>query len=76
MAGIHGFFIFSLGTTHLVTVVQAYVGARQTGAFIWAIGGTPTEILVNAWNGKDFGSLSDCLKTLLEEIAGQVFKLI
>ena len=45
---------------------------KQLAASIHVLGKTPQEILVNFWNGKDFGSLEDTISEIATDIAKAV----
>jgi hypothetical protein len=60
----NGFFLASLIITYLLPVVTAEIERRRLAVYITALGRTPQEILVRAWNGSDFGKLEDHFVTL------------
>lgn len=64
IAAANGFSLFSLTITYLLPIVTAELGRRRLAVYITALGRTPHEILVRAWNGKDFGGLPDHLVAL------------
>lgn len=61
LASANGFFLFTLAIAYLLPVIAAVVVKRQIALYISALGGTPDDILIRAWNGKDFGQLSQHL---------------
>lgn len=63
-----GFIIITLGITYLVPVLSAEIEKRQVSIYIHSLGLSPQEILLNAWNGKDFSILSQHFKSLSEDI--------
>lgn len=68
IASISGFVLLSLSITYLLPVVSAATNKRQLALYISSLGGTPEEILTRAWNGKDFGQLSQHLIHLTSQI--------
>lgn len=61
LATIHGFILVTLSVTYFIQVLSAVVGDRTAAHFISSLGSSPTKILRNAWNGRDFSSLSHAL---------------
>jgi hypothetical protein len=53
-----GFIIITMAVTYLVPVLSAEMSKRQTSIYIHSLGTSPNDILLNAWNGKDFSRLS------------------
>jgi len=68
IASISGFALISLTITYLLPVVSAATHKRQLALYISSLGGTPDEILIRAWNGKDFGQLGQHLINLTSQI--------
>lgn len=66
-----GFIIITLGVTYLVPILSAEMSKRQTSVYIHSLGTSPDDILLNAWNGKDFSRLSKHLKTISQNILQQ-----
>lgn len=66
-----GFIIITIGITYLVPVLSAEMGKRKTSIYIHSLGISPENILLNAWNGKDFNRLSQHFTTLTSEIMTQ-----
>lgn len=64
LAAANGFSLVTLTITYLLPIVTAELGRRRLAVYITALGRTPHEILVRAWNGKDFGRLPDHLVAL------------
>jgi hypothetical protein len=64
IAAANGFSLVSLTITYLLPIVMAELERRRLAVYITALGRTPHEILVRAWNGKDFGRLPDHLVSL------------
>lgn len=59
-----GFIIITLGITYLVSVLSAEMRKRRSSIYIHSLGTSPEDILLNAWNGKDFNSLAKHFSTL------------
>ncbi|WP_200892537.1 two pore domain potassium channel family protein [Aliterella atlantica] len=59
-----GFFLVSLIITYLVPVISAATQKRQLAGYISSLGKTPTDIILTAWNGKNFGLLEQHLLSL------------
>ena len=66
-----GFIIITLAITYLVPVLSAEMGKRKTSIYIHSLGISPQDILLNAWNGKDFNRLTQHFTTLTSEIMTQ-----
>ena len=64
LAAANGFFLVTLSIAYLFPVVSAATEKRILAVTISCLGGTPDEILVKAWNGKDFGNLDQHLINL------------
>lgn len=60
----NGFFIVTLAITYLIAVAAAVTQKRQLALYISCLGRTPEEIVIQAWNGNDFGGLTQHLVTL------------
>jgi hypothetical protein len=60
----NGFSLVSLIITYLLPIVMAELARRRLAVYITALGRTPHEILLRAWNGSDFGRLPDHLVSL------------
>jgi hypothetical protein len=59
-----GFFLVTLAITYLVAIAVAVTQKRQLAIYISCLGRTAEEILTMAWNGKDFGTLTQHLVSL------------
>ena len=70
LAAANGFFLVTLSIAYLFPVISAAIQKRSLAIYISTLGGTADEILVNAWNGKDFGNLDQQLITLTPLILG------
>lgn len=66
-----GFIIITLGITYLVPVLSAEMKKRQASIYIHSLGTSPEDILLNAWNGKDFTLLSKHFDMLSDFIMEQ-----
>lgn len=66
-----GFIIISLGITYLVSVLSAEMKKRQASVYIHSLGTSPDDMLLNAWNGKDFTRLSQHFQTISEYVMEQ-----
>lgn len=66
-----GFVIITIAITYLVPVLSAEMKKRQTSIYIHSLGTSPDDILLNAWNGKDFSRLSKHFNTISEYIMEQ-----
>jgi len=64
LAAANGFFLVTLSIAYLFPVVSAAIEKRILAVTISCLGGTPDDILVKAWNGKDFGNLDQHLINL------------
>lgn len=63
-----GFFLATLVITYLLPLVEAVQRRREVAVYISALGTTPEEILLRAWNGKGFDHLPDHLVALTESM--------
>ena len=68
LAAANGFFLVTLSIAYLFPVVSAATEKRILAVSISCLGGTADDILVKAWNGKDFGNLDQHLITLTPAI--------
>jgi hypothetical protein len=66
VAAANGFILVSLVITYLLPIVAAELERRRLAVYITALGRTPQEILLRAWNGSDFGRLPDHLVALTQ----------
>jgi hypothetical protein len=60
----NGFFCITLIVTYLLPLISAVGAKRQFATYVTSLGKTPTDIVTGAWNGTDFGALSQHLDTL------------
>lgn len=68
VAAANGFFLVTLVITYLLPLVQAVQQRREVAIYITALGETPEEILLRAWNGTGFGRLQDHLVALTSQM--------
>ena len=54
---IYGTFFITLSISYLIPVLDAVIKKRALSGYIYQLGKTPSEILKNGWNGKDFSIL-------------------
>lgn len=66
-----GFIIITMGITYLVPVLSAEMGKRKLSIYIHSLGTSPEDILLNAWNGRDFSRLSQHFSTLTDAVIEQ-----
>lgn len=64
IAAANGFFLVTLSITYLVPVISAATQKRQLAAYISSLGKTADDIVLRAWNGKNFGLLEQHLVSL------------
>ena len=68
IASANGFVFVTLAITYLLPVVSAVVQKRQFGSYVFSLGATPTSILNNAWNGKDYSALTSHFSSLVPQV--------
>lgn len=66
-----GFVVLTVIITYLVQVLSTVSSKRKLSSYIAALGDDPENILVNAWNGKDFSRLN----VHLQQLSSQVFSI-
>jgi Ion channel len=64
-----GFLMFGTGLAYLMAVVPAATQKRQLAVVIWALGKSPDDIILRAWNGVDSTALSPHLISLIPMLA-------
>jgi hypothetical protein len=64
-----GFLMGGLALAYLMAVVPAATQKRQLGVCIWALGKTPDDIIIRAWNGVDTTALGPHLVSLVPMLA-------
>ncbi len=65
----NGFLMFGTALAYLMAVVPAATQKRQLAVVIWALGKSPDDIIVRAWNGIDSTALSPHLISLIPMLA-------
>ena len=70
LAAANGFFLVTLSIAYLFPVISSAIQKRTLAIHISSLGGTGDQILINAWNGKDFGNLDQQLINLTPSILG------
>lgn len=69
LAAANGFFLITLTITYLAPIVSAATQRREVASFIASLGRNPYELLHNAWNGKNFSSLTQPFLSLAPMLA-------
>jgi len=64
-----GFLMFGTALAYLMAVVPAATQKRQLAVVIWALGKSPDDIIIRAWNGADSTALSPHLISLIPMLA-------
>lgn len=64
VAALNGFFLVTFSISYLIPVVSAATAQQQLSSYISTLGKSSDEIVVKAWNGKDFGILAQHLTAL------------
>lgn len=62
--GMGSIFFVSLVISYLLPVLQTVVAQRTLATYIYQLGNTPEDIILNGWNGKDFSALHKRFSTL------------
>lgn len=65
-----GFLLFGAAIAYVVPIISAATYKRQIGAYIWALGASPTEIILRAWNGTDCAAIQPHLVALAPMLLG------
>ncbi|MDY6804569.1 MAG: ion channel [Cyanobacteriota bacterium] len=58
IASTNGFVLVTLTFAYLLPLIQAQTKMRNSALYIQTIGIAPQEVVLRAWNGKDFGELA------------------
>ncbi len=69
MAAGSGFLMFGTALAYLMAVVPAATQKRQLAVCIWALGKSPDDIIVRAWNGVDSTALGPHFVSLVPMLA-------
>lgn len=64
-----GFLMFGMALAYLMAVVGAATQKRQLAVCIWALGKSPDDIIIRAWNGADTTALGPHLVSLVPMLA-------
>jgi len=64
IASANGFFLVTLAIAYLLPVVGAAIEKRSLSVYLAALGKTADEIILRAWNGKNFGQFDQHLIAL------------
>ncbi|MGF1674964.1 MAG: ion channel [Rivularia sp. (in: cyanobacteria)] len=71
IASTSGFFLVTLSIAYLLPIVSAASEKRAFAIYVASLGGTADEILIRAWNGHNFGDLSQHLSSLTPTLTQQ-----
>lgn len=66
--GLSGVLLVSLTISYLIPIVGAVAQTRSMASTVASLGRSPEQILLNAWNGRDFGRLDLFMVQLTESI--------
>ncbi len=69
-----GFIVITLGLSYLTALLSALIKRRSTASQIHALGGSPVQLCLTAWNGRDLHQIASTLQALsgtVSEIAQQ-----
>lgn len=69
IAAANGFFLVTLAVTYLVPIMSAATQKRQLAIYIFSMGRTADEVILRAWNGRNFSSLEPHLVSLTPMLA-------
>lgn len=64
-----GFLMFGMALAYLMAVVPAATQKRQLAVCIWALGKSPDDVIIRAWNGADTAALAPHLVSLVPMLA-------
>ncbi len=64
-----GFFLFGVAVAYLVPVTAAATQKRQLALTIWALGKSPADIIMRAWNGADTSALGPHFVSMVPMLA-------
>lgn len=67
-SAVTGLLVVTLSITYLLPVIEAASDRRRLAGTIFALGGTPQEIVLSVWNGSNLSELHDHLTTLLPSL--------
>lgn len=63
-----GLILLTMSVTYFIPVLSAIIEQRKLGIRLSNLGNSPEEILINSWNGKDFGGLTEMITDLSESL--------
>ena len=63
-----GLILITIAITYIVPINSAEIAKRKLSTYIAALGTSPQEILLNAWNGENFKALNDHFHELTDMI--------
>lgn len=64
IASANGFLLVTLIVTYLLPLVSAVSEKRHFAAYVQSLGASPTDIIINGWNGHNFDDLSSHMASL------------
>ena len=69
--GLNGMFLLSIAISYFIPLMNAVVKQRMLATYISNLGKTPTDIILNGWNGSNFDILHEQFKDLYPMILMQ-----
>jgi len=63
-----GLILITMSVTYFIPVLSAVIKQRKLGINLSTLGDSPQQIILNAWNGKNFNFLIDQLQTFSSDI--------
>ncbi len=63
-----GLILLTMSVTYFVPVLTAIIDQRKLGIILSTLGSSPQEIILNAWNGKDFSRFTEKVDDFAESI--------
>ena len=69
LASASGMLFITLGASYITSIVGAVMDKRSFASSVFAIGNNPQEILLQAWNGKDFSNMDLLLINLSDNLS-------
>lgn len=64
-----GLIMVTVALTYLIQVFSNVNGKRNFSSYVSGLGNTPEDLLLNAWNGKDFSALNNHLLQLNKQLS-------
>lgn len=64
IASANGFFFITLIVSYVIALIAAITGKHLFASYVTGLGCTPSDLLIQSWNGKDFGLLTQHLISL------------